>query len=291
VPPAQVISLSVAKLLQFIYAGCRCRVLSRRDRSPGLMRDLANTTLPGEPPFLAGSLVLPVPGSTAVTRRTPPPGVAGAKSCGGCDVQRQGRGRSRAHRDLDGQPAGNAGLSTLSCARWALDHSQAGTLPAGKRAPNPPSGRMRAICARSSAVRTSEAAATRAALRVPGIGTMSSPCTADRRRPAGRVRFPVGERDAHRAEADLRDLELGRGPDGLLDGDIGVRAMLLIQVDVVGAKPGERTLDPLPDVLRPAVEHRKLTSNQGPNDTEFRGQATLSRRPAIALPMNSSLPV
>jgi hypothetical protein len=42
---------------------------------------------------------------------------------------------------------------------------------------------------------------------------------------------------------------------------------------------GERTLDPFPDVLRPAVEHRGLTSNQGPNDTEFCGQDNLAAPP------------
>jgi site-specific DNA recombinase len=61
-------------------------------------------------------------------RRTPPPGVAVAVSCGGCDGQGRGRG-DHAHRDLDGQPAGRPDRGT-QLARSPLPGLRA-TRPAG----------------------------------------------------------------------------------------------------------------------------------------------------------------
>ena len=57
--------------------------------------------------------------------------------------------------------------------------------------------------------------------------------------------------------ADLALLhQLGQRPDGLLDRRVRVHAVLVVEVDVVGAEAAQRALDRLPHVLRRAVERR-----------------------------------
>ena len=71
------------------------------------------------------------------------------------------------------------------------------------------------------------------------------------------VRAPdrVGRRLAEPDVADLALLhQLGQRADGLLDRRVRVHAVLVVEVDVVGAQPLERALERLPDVLRRAVE-------------------------------------
>jgi hypothetical protein len=48
--------------------------------------------------------------------------------------------------------------------------------------------------------------------------------------------------------------ELGERADRLLDRDVRVDAVLVVEVDVVGAEPGERAFDRPPHVLRGTVE-------------------------------------
>jgi hypothetical protein len=59
------------------------------------------------------------------------------------------------------------------------------------------------------------------------------------------------------AQADVTDLalldELGQRADRLLDGDVGIDAMLVVEVDVVGAEALERSFDRAADVLRRPV--------------------------------------
>ncbi len=59
-------------------------------------------------------------------------------------------------------------------------------------------------------------------------------------------------------QAEVADLalgdELGHGADGLLDRGVGVDAVLVVEVDVVGAEPLQRAFDREADVRRAAVE-------------------------------------
>ena len=49
--------------------------------------------------------------------------------------------------------------------------------------------------------------------------------------------------------------EVGERADGLLDRGAGVDPVLVVEVDVVGAEPPQRSLDGGPDVGRAAVHH------------------------------------
>jgi hypothetical protein len=59
-------------------------------------------------------------------------------------------------------------------------------------------------------------------------------------------------------QADVADLalgdQLGQGADGVLDRGVGVDAVLVVQVDVVGAEPPQGAVDRGADVGRAAVE-------------------------------------
>ena len=60
------------------------------------------------------------------------------------------------------------------------------------------------------------------------------------------------------AQADVANLalldELGHRPDGLLDRDVRVHAVLVVEVDVIGPEALERALDRAADVLGRAVD-------------------------------------
>ena len=79
--------------------------------------------------------------------------------------------------------------------------------------------------------------------------------------------------------------QLGQRADGLLDRRVRVDAVLVVEVDVVGAEPLQRALDRAAHVLGRAVEHPVRRSSVGvramPN---FVAITTSSRRPAIAAP-------
>ena len=83
----------------------------------------------------------------------------------------------------------------------------------------------------------------------------------------------------------LRD-QLGHGADGLLDGRVGVDAVLVVEVDVVGAEPLERAFDGEADVLRAAVERPRAAAGVG-DQAELGGQdglvAAAFERPADEL--------
>jgi len=68
-------------------------------------------------------------------------------------------------------------------------------------------------------------------------------------------------------QADVADLalgdQLGQGADGVLDRGVGVDAVLVVQVDVVGAEPTQRTLDRGADVRGAAVEDTGAASGVG----------------------------
>jgi len=59
-------------------------------------------------------------------------------------------------------------------------------------------------------------------------------------------------------QSDVVDLALGnqfrQGTDGVLDGRVRVDPVLVVQVDVIGAQPGEGAFDRGADVRRAAVE-------------------------------------
>ena len=65
--------------------------------------------------------------------------------------------------------------------------------------------------------------------------------------------------------------ELGQGADGLLDGGLRVDAVLVVQVDVVGAEPLQGALDRGADVRRAAVEDAGAATGVR-DDAELRGQ-------------------
>ena len=79
--------------------------------------------------------------------------------------------------------------------------------------------------------------------------------------------------------------ELGHRADGLLDGHVGIGPVQVVQVDVVEAEPGERTVDRRPHVRGSAVDlaHAWL-DRAGSQDAELRGDhrvvASRTRSPA-----------
>ena len=90
--------------------------------------------------------------------------------------------------------------------------------------------------------------------------------------------------EAHLALAN----EVGHRAHDVLDRHGGIDAVLVEQVDVVGAEAAQRALDRLADVLRPAVDadHRFRPSMRKPN---LVAMTTPSRRPLSARPSSSSL--
>jgi hypothetical protein len=90
----------------------------------------------------------------------------------------------------------------------------------------------------------------------------------------------------------VADLALGDQPgqraDGVLDRGVGVDAVLVVQVDVIGAKPTQRTLDRGTDFRRAAIQDTGPPSawETMPN---LVATTTSSRRPLIARPTSSSL--
>jgi hypothetical protein len=68
---------------------------------------------------------------------------------------------------------------------------------------------------------------------------------------ADRLRSRLGQ-------ADVEDLafgdQFGESADGVFDRGLGVDAVLVVQVDVIGAEPPEGTLDRGADVRRTAVK-------------------------------------
>ena len=63
--------------------------------------------------------------------------------------------------------------------------------------------------------------------------------------------------DAGFGQSEVADLaggdEVADGAGDVFDGDVGVDAVLVEEVDVVGAKPAERVVGHLPDAFGPAV--------------------------------------
>ena len=61
--------------------------------------------------------------------------------------------------------------------------------------------------------------------------------------------------NADLGQAEVADLacvdQLADGAGGLFDGYVGVEAVLVEQVDLLNAEPGERALDDLADVVGP----------------------------------------
>ena len=95
----------------------------------------------------------------------------------------------------------------------------------------------------------------------------------ERRDRVHRVGPPDGLR-ARLAQAEeprlpLRD-QLGHGADDVLDRHLGIHAVLVQQVDVVGAEPLERALHRLADVRRAAVEAASAGGRRSPNRTWWR---------------------
>ena len=90
-----------------------------------------------------------------------------------------------------------------------------------------------------------------------------------------------------RGQADVADLalgdELGDRADGVLDRRVRVDAVLVVQVDVVGAQPSQRALDGGADVGRAAVEVPRALAGVG-DQAELGGQhdlvAAALQRPA-----------
>jgi len=64
-------------------------------------------------------------------------------------------------------------------------------------------------------------------------------------------------------------------PDGLLDGHVGVGAVQVIQVDVVGAQGLQRTLDALAHIRRRAVQDGRAPVPRNADDAELCGQHDL----------------
>ncbi len=83
-------------------------------------------------------------------------------------------------------------------------------------------------------------------------------------------------------QADMADLALGHQfgefPDGLLDGRVRVDAVLVVQVDVVGAEPLERPFDSEADIGRSAV--RAGPAGVGDEAEFFCGQHHLVTAPS-----------
>jgi hypothetical protein len=92
-----------------------------------------------------------------------------------------------------------------------------------------------------------------------------------------------GESDV--ADLALRD-EFCERPDRLFDRRVRVDAMLVVEVDVVGAEPLERTFDRGANVGRAAVDAGPAGVGMNPN---FVATTTRSRRPLRARPTSSSL--
>src|SRR5262249_21761941 len=65
-------------------------------------------------------------------------------------------------------------------------------------------------------------------------------------------------------QAEVPDLPLLyqvlHGSGNFFDGNVGINAMLIQQVDDIGFKPPERGVSGLPDVLGPAVQANLFTS-------------------------------
>ena len=95
--------------------------------------------------------------------------------------------------------------------------------------------------------------------RVDGVGA------------ADRVRPGLGQADV--ADLALGD-ELGQGADGVLDRRVRVDAVLVVEVDVVGAEPLQRTLDRGADVRGTAVEVPRAAAGVG-DEAELRRQHDL----------------
>ena len=93
-------------------------------------------------------------------------------------------------------------------------------------------------------------------------------------------------------QADVEDLtlahQLGQHAGSVLDGSARVDAVLVVQVDAVGAQPRQRALDSSTDVGRAAVDHATLAPG-GETSPNFVATTTSSRRPLIASPTISSL--
>ena len=86
----------------------------------------------------------------------------------------------------------------------------------------------------------------------------------------------MGAADGLRArlrQAEVTDLALGyqlaHCPGDVLDGDVGVDAVLVEQVDPVGLQPLERRVGHVPDVFRPAVEAAALAGAGVDVETEL----------------------
>ena len=70
-------------------------------------------------------------------------------------------------------------------------------------------------------------------------------------RSPNRVRSGFGEPDV--ADLAVGD-QLGEGPDGVFDGGLRVDAVLVVEVDVVGAEPLERAFDRGLNIVGAAVD-------------------------------------
>ena len=92
------------------------------------------------------------------------------------------------------------------------------------------------------------------------------------------------------SEADLARLdELGHRADGLLDRRVGVDAVLVVEVDVVG-RPGAAASPRRPGARTPGGRRRRgaVGSSRSRTMPNFVASTTSSRRPSIARPTSSS---
>ena len=112
-------------------------------------------------------------------------------------------------------------------------------------------------------------------------------------RAADRLLARLGQaEEAHLALAH----ELGHRADDVLDRHRGIDAVLVEQVDVVGAQPAQRAFDRLADVLGPAVDavDRAVRSNVKPNfvamTTRSRARSELLERARRAAPRSRTGP-
>ena len=158
-------------------------------------------------------------------------------------------------------PVGETGVVPASVVRaQVVDRS--GTPRSGTR--DPGASRARTRCPvprgpggprrgdRGSTASTRTAAPSRGARRGPDGWCRPMPRT-------GRCDAPCPRRRA------------GEGADRVLDGSVRIDAVLVVEVDVVGAQPSERSLDRGADVGRTAVEMERTTPGVG-DHAELGGQ-------------------
>jgi hypothetical protein len=122
--------------------------------------------------------------------------------------------------------------------------------------------------------------------RVHSEYSVCSAVTGARRARGGWSRAGLGQADV--ADLALGD-QLGQRADGVLDRRVRVDAVLVVQVDVVGAQPAQRALDGGADVGGAAVEPTPGGAAGVGDEPNLVASTTWSRRPLMARPTSSSL--